>query len=185
MPGFTIHIAIAKQYIKKHKNEIKSEEDFIKGVIAPDMNSNLDGPAEDKSKNHYGKWGKYEVETHLNEFLNDPGINIEQDYWKGYFLHLLTDHYFYNKERYFKKEHRQVVANNDRLYYDYDCLNKKLVEKYKIDLLEKVKKHMNMYDAKPKYLKEERIIDFIEEISNMNIKDKIGIINENGMEGLE
>ena len=29
MPGFTIHIAIAKEYAKKHKNEINSMEEFI------------------------------------------------------------------------------------------------------------------------------------------------------------
>ena len=184
MPGFTIHIAIAKKYAKKHPSEIKNEDEFIKGVIAPDMNEKLDGPAEDKSKNHYGKWGRYEVETHLNEFLNDAEIDIEQDYWKGYFLHLLTDHYFYNKEKYFKKEHQEMVANNDRFYYDYDCLNKMLIEKYEINILDNIKKYMNMYDGEPKYLKEEKIIDFIEEISNMDIQDKIEIINEKGMGGL-
>lgn len=36
MPGFTIHIAVAKEYIKKHKDEIKNEEEFIKGIIDPD-----------------------------------------------------------------------------------------------------------------------------------------------------
>ena len=185
MPGFTIHIAIAKQYIEKHPLEIKKEEEFIKGVIAPDMNAKLDGPAEDKSKNHYGKWGKYEVETHLDEFLKDEEIDIENDYWKGYFLHLLTDHYFYNKEKYFKKEHREMVANNDRFYYDYDCLNKMLIEKYKINILDNIKSFMNMHDGEPKYLKEDRIINFIEEISEMNIKEKIEIINQKGMEGLE
>ena len=82
MPGFTIHIAIAKQYMKKHPSEIKNEDEFIKGVIAPDMNARLDGPAEDKSENHYGKWGKYEVETHLDEFLNISG--------NGLYLFILT-----------------------------------------------------------------------------------------------
>lgn len=42
MPGFTIHIAIAKQYTKKHSTEIKNEEKFdltildnIKEYISP------------------------------------------------------------------------------------------------------------------------------------------------------
>lgn len=185
MPGFVIHIAIAKKYMEKHPSEIKMEDEFIKGVIAPDMNKNLDGPAEDKSKSHYGKWGKYEVETHLNKFLKDEEIDIEQDYWKGYFLHLLTDYYFYNKEKYFKKEHREIVANNDRFYHDYDCLNKRLIEKYEIKILDNIKKFINMYDGEPKYLKEAKIINFIDEISEMNIQDKIEIINQKRMEGLE
>ena len=183
MPGFTIHIATAKEYIKKHKLEIKNEEEFIKGVIAPDMNEKLDGPAEDKSKNHYGKWGKHEVTTYIDEFLNDPNVDMLQDFWKGYFLHLLADHYFYNK--YFYKEHQEIIKNDDRFYFDYDCLNKSLIERYKIDIPDNIKKYMNMYNEKPKYLNESKIIDFIEEISNMNIQEKIEIIKQKGMEGLE
>ena len=183
MPGFTIHIAIAKEYIRKHENEIKNEEDFIKGSIAPDMNKNLDGPAEDKSKNHYGKWGKYQVETHIDKFLGNSGIDIKQDFWKGYFLHLLTDHYFYNK--YFKKEHQEIIKNNDRFYFDYDCLNKSLIEKYNINVLDNIKKFMNMYDGKPKYLREDKVVAFIDEISNMNLQQKIVEISQNGTIGLE
>lgn len=185
MPGFTIHMAIAKQYIAKHKSEIENEVEFIKGVIAPDMNKKLDGPAEDKSKNHYGKWGKYEVETYIDEFLNDIEINITQDFWKGYFLHLLTDHYFYNKDKYFRQEHQEMVKNNDRFYYDYDCLNKNLIEKYEIEIFDNIRKYMNIHEGEPKYLKIDKIINFIEEISSINIQDIIKIIEEKGMEGLE
>lgn len=183
MPGFTIHIAIAKQYIKKHNTEIKNEEEFIKGSIAPDMNEKLDGPAEDKSKTHYGKWGKYEVTTYIDEFLNDTEIDIQQDFWKGYFLHLVTDHYFYNK--FFKEEHQEVIKNNDRFYYDYDCLNKELIEKYNLTILDNIKKYMNLYDEKPKYLKKLKVVHFIDNISNIDIQEKIKVIKEDGMEGLK
>ncbi|MBQ2835744.1 MAG: hypothetical protein IJE68_02785 [Clostridia bacterium] len=182
MLGFTIHIAIAKKYIEKHENEIKNEEEFIKGVIAPDMNENLDGPAVDKSKNHYGKWRKYEVTTYIDEFLKDSIIDMKKDFWKGYFLHLLTDHYFY--KMYFKKEHEEIVKNNDRFYYDYDCLNKSLIERYQIHVLDNIKKYMNMFDDKPKYLTESKVIDFIEEISSMDIQDKTEIISQKGMSSL-
>lgn len=185
MPGYVIHIATAKQYMEKHKNEIKNEEQFIKGVIAPDMNKNLDGPAEDKSKNHYGKWGKYEVTTYIDQFLKDSNVDMSDDFWKGYFLHLLADHYFYNKDKYFRKEHQEMVKNNDRFYYDYDCLNKALIEEYQIEVLENIKNFMNFYDAEPKYLKKSKLIDFIEQIANMNIQEKVEIIKQKGMEGLE
>jgi len=183
MPGYTIHIAIAKKYIEKHKSEIRSEDEFIKGVIAPDMNENLDGPSEDKSKTHYGKWGKYEVTTHINQFLNDTKVDMNKDYWKGYFCHLLSDYYFYNK--YFKEEHSEIIKNNDRFYYDYDCLNKKLVEKYKINILDNIKEQMNFYDAEPKYLKMSKLEEFIEIISDMSIQEKVEIIKQKGMEGLK
>ena len=183
MPGYTIHMAIAKQYSKKHDLEIKNEEEFIKGVIAPDMNEKLDGPAEDKSRTHYGKWGKYEVTTYLGEFLMDTKIDLQQDFWKGYFLHLITDHYFYNK--YFKEEHQNMIKNNDRFYYDYDCLNKELIEEYNLIILDNIKQYINFYDEEPKYLNKSKVIDFIDNISNMNIKEKIEIIKEKGMEGLK
>ena len=184
MPGFTIHIAVAKQYILKHKLEIKNEKEFIKGVLAPDMNEEMNNIAENKSKTHYGEWGNYRVTTNIDEFLNDSKIDMEQDYWKGYFLHLLTDYYFYNKH--FQKELEEIAKNHDKFYHDYDCLNKALKEKYNIEILENIKKYMNIYNnEEPKYLKESNLIDFIEEISNMNIQDKIETIKQDGMEGLE
>ncbi len=97
MPGFTIHIAIAKEYVEKHKNEIKNENEFIEGTIAPDLNEEMTEIAKNKSVTHYGKWGKYQVETNIKEFLEDEKVKIDKDYWKGYLLHLIVDHYFYNK----------------------------------------------------------------------------------------
>jgi len=43
---------------------------------------------------------------------------------------------------------------------------------------------MNIFDEEPKYLKQFKIIDFIEEISNMNIQENIEKIKQKGMEGL-
>lgn len=182
MPGYTIHIAIAKQYLKKHGLEIKNEAEFINGSIAPDMNEKLDGPAEDKNITHYGKWGKYEVTTYIDEFLKDTEIDIQQDFWKGYFLHLITDHYFYNQ--YFKEEHQRMIKNNDRFYYDYDCLNEELIEEYNLTILDNIKQYINLYNDEPKYLKKLKVVDFIDNISNIDIQEKINIIKEKGMEGL-
>ncbi len=33
MPGFVIHIAVGKEYIKKHKNEVKNTEEFFKEYL--------------------------------------------------------------------------------------------------------------------------------------------------------
>lgn len=183
MPGITIHIAVAKQYMKKHKLEIKDEEEFFKGSLAPDRNQDMTKSAENKSETHYGKWQDYETIINIDEFLKDSKVDMEQDYWKGYFLHLLTDHYFCNV--YFKKQVDEIKKNNDQFHYDYNCLNKVLLKKYKIEIIDNLKKHMNIYDKQPKYLKESKIIDFIEEISSMNIKDQVEIIKQKGMEGLK
>ena len=48
MPGFTIHIAITKEYVEKHKNEIKNENEFIEGTIAPDLNEEMTEIAKNK-----------------------------------------------------------------------------------------------------------------------------------------
>ena len=185
MPGFTIHIAIAKQYMKKHEQEIKDEQEFIKGAIAPDLNEEMNGNAEDKNKTHYGKWGHYEVVTNIDEFLKDSKADMQQDYWKGYFIHLLADYYFYNDENCFKKEYEEMKKNNDKFYNDFDCLNKVLMEKYQVEPLECVKKYMRMYDGDPKYLKKFKMMDFIEKISDKSINETSEIIMQKRMEGLE
>jgi len=182
MPGFTIHIAVAKQYLNKHKNEISDEEKFITGVIAPDLDETMTQICKDKNKSHYGKWYAFPLETNIDKFLEDSLVDITNDYWKGYLLHLLTDFYFYNKV--FKDEYLELEKNNDEFYYDYDCLNKTLINKYEILILENIKKYMNYIEGKPKYLDIDKVINFIEEISSLNIDDQIKIISEKGMEGL-
>lgn len=182
MPGFTIHIAIAKQYLNKHKNEILNEKDFIKGVIAPDLDETMYEISRDKNKSHYGTWHILPVETNIDMFLNDSSVDINNDYWKGYLLHLLTDFYFYNK--FFLKECLKMKNNNNNIYYDYDCLNKDLIERYQITILENIKKYMNFIDGTPKYLDKDKVIIFIEKISSLNLDNQIKIILEKGMEGL-
>lgn len=184
MPGMTIHIAVGKRYIEKHKNEIQDEAEFIKGTIAPDLNETMTELANNKSVTHYGKWGNYQVKTNLNEFLEDPKVEISKDYWKGYMMHLLTDYYFYN--RYFKRELEEIIKNNEKFYDDYDCLNYELIVKYKIEILDNIKKYMKIQNknCEPKYLKKDKVIDFIEEISSMDLEKIVEIIKNKGMEGL-
>ena len=185
MPGFTIHIAVGKEYIRKHEGKIQNESKFIKGIIAPDLDEEKNEIVKDKSITHYGSWGKYQVTTNIDEFLKDEKVDIKEDYWKGYFLHLLKEYYFYNK--YFKQEFTNMKNNQDKFYYDYDCLNFNLIKKYNIQILDNIKKYMyiNKNNNEPKYLKEDKIIDFIDKISNINIENEVEIIMKEGMEGLE
>ncbi len=169
MPGFTIHIAVAKQYIKKHPLQIKNEEEFINGTIAPDLNTDMTQISTNKHKTHYEQGEANRI--NISSFLNDSKVDIKQDYWKGYLIHLIVDDYFYNKK--FKEETTEMLKNKDSFYYDYDCLNKTLLQYYKIEPLEQTKKYMNILQGKPKYLELERIKKFIEEISNINIEEHI------------
>ncbi len=184
MPGFTIHIAVAKEYIKNHNGKIQNEEEFIKGSIAPDMNENMNDKCNNKNLSHYGKWGKGNAYTNFTLFLKDNKVNLQQDYWMGYFLHLLTDHYFYNK--YFKIELEEALKAKDSFYNDYDCLNELLINKYNIKINENIQKniqkYMNFLDEKPKYLTENKTVNFIENMAKINFDKQIEIIKQNRME---
>ena len=182
MPGVTIHLAAAKQYIKKHKGEIKNEEEFIKGTFAPDVDYTTGETQKDKDKTHYGKWGKATT-TDLNKFLKDDKVDISSDYWKGYFIHLLVDHYFYNK--YFTYEKECVIENTDSFYNDYDCLNDILIKEYELKVPESLEKFMKTAKGELRYLEEEKVIGFINKVSEWGLNEQIQRIKKYGMNGLE
>ncbi len=68
MPSFLIHIAVAKQYLKKHKEY--DEKEFIKGTIAPDL-------IEDKTKSHYGKESaQSDVKAFIKDYPEETSFNM-------------------------------------------------------------------------------------------------------------
>lgn len=182
MAGFTIHLAVAKQYHQKHPEEITNLEEFLKGTLAPDLNEEGTDTEKNKSKSHYGKWGNGEAEVHLDQFLHDPKVEMKQDFWKGYFLHLLTDYYFYRI--FFAQEFTKLKEAKDNFYHDYDCLNTVLLPKYQITPSENLKKWMGTKEETPKYLKQEKVELFIEKMANISLKEQRKLIEEKGMEGL-
>ncbi len=174
MPGFTIHIAIAKEYIKKHKTEIHNIDEFIEGSIAPDYIPIINKKIT-KSMTHYGFWGDWTRDDqmiHLDKFLEDEKVDFNTDYWKGYFIHLLADDYF--DRIYFREEARQAKKNQETFHEDYDCLNEEIIKRYDVRKIEKIDKYMKKIKKEPKYLKLEKIVQFIEEMSNINIEEQIG-----------
>lgn len=176
MPGFTIHIAIAKEYAKKHEKEIKNMDEFIEGSIAPDYIP-IENKHISKSETHYGKWGDWAIDDqiiYLDKFLQDEKVDLGKDYWKGYFIHLLTDDYF--DRIYFREEAKQAKENQDTFHNDYDCLNAEIIKRYHVEVMEKIEKYMNEINEKPKYLKLEKIIQFIEEVSNIDLQQQTEII---------
>ena len=150
MAGYVIHLAVAESYIKKHEDDIKDYNRFIEGVIFPDSVS-------DKSITHYGEKSS---KTDLKAFLEDN--KIDNDYNKGYFLHLVTDYIFYNKLlKYFSKD----------IYNDYDILNEKLQKKFNVTLPENIKDKVFYKEGKTKVLKMENIIKFIEDVSDYKLDE--------------
>ena len=151
MPGYVIHLAVAKEYLRNFR--VSNETDFLKGVIAPDLLSK-----ENKKETHYSEKGG--AETDLNRFIKEKKINTS--YMEGYFLHLIVDYLFYN----------EYFTNYDkRLYDDYDILNAELIEKYKIEVPEEVKEQVHFKSGELQILEKEKLYKMITEISNKKIRD--------------
>ena len=132
-----------------HPEEIKDHNKFIEGVIPPDG-------VTDKSITHYGPKSS---KVNLKLFLESNEIN--DDFNKGYFLHLVTDYLFYNRFLdYFSKD----------IYNDYDILNKTLEEKYNVKIPEEVKNKVFYKTGETKILNLESVIEFIEKTSEYKLE---------------
>ncbi len=150
MPGYVIHLAIAEEYLEKHKDKAEEHDKFIKGVIFPD------GVA-DKSLTHYGECSS---KSNLYNYLQHNDMN--ESFKRGYFLHLLTDYLFYNK--YIETFSKKIVYN------DYDILNKGIMDKYNVVIPEEIKPYVFFKnEGKPKILTKELVEKFIEDVSNLDL----------------
>ena len=164
MAGYVIHVAIAKEYLRKHKNIEENEQDFINGTIVPDL-------TDDKSKTHYGEASS---ETDLNYYLSENVV--DNSFQKGYFLHLLVDRLFYNYYFDIKKIRKEMnIKISDYIYDDYDKLNKDLIEKYNVVLSLELQKFTNIKEGKTKILDLNIIEKMIDEISDLDLSI---VINE-------
>lgn len=157
MANYTIHIAIAKEYLKRHKGY--NEEEFIKGTIYPDM-------VQDKRQTHFGKNSE---SCNLKEFLSK--YSIKDSYNAGWLLHLIVDTEFYHS--YFNDWDSNPNNNIELLYQDYDIINSELIEKYNIVLPEDIKHICKFKKGELTYIKRETLFKFIEEISKKSIEEYI------------
>lgn len=170
MAGYVIHLAVAEIFYRKHSKKIKRKEEFIRGTLAPDGTKN-------KNTTHFGV---YASDVDLAKFLEKH--TIEEDYYLGYFIHLLVDYFFYN--RYFNILEIRKVGNE--LYEDYDVLNKRLLEKYAVMIPKEVEKSV-LFKEKGElyYLSYNRIIEMIEYISNLDVYELAQNITEVKIEEFE
>ncbi len=120
-------------------------------------------------------WKEDSDKIYLDKFLEDPKVDLNKDYWKGYFIHLLTDYYF--ARVYFVKEIIDAKNNNDTFYHDYDCINEELINKYHVKVLDEIKKYLSCVNDEPRYLKINKVINFIETMSNLNLEEEVNLIN--------
>lgn len=161
MPGYVIHLAVAKEYIRNFR--VKNEDEFLKGSLAPDLLS-----TNDKKETHYTQSGSSDV--NLRKFIKENKIN--NCYMEGYFLHLIVDYLFYN----------QYFPNHDkRLYNEYDITNKELIEKYSINVPEEIKDCVQFKDGELEILDKEKLFKMISEISKKRLNDYKKEIKQTGI----
>ena len=182
MPGFNVHIAVGNEYLKK--NNIKNRLEFLKGIIMPDLSL-------DKSKSHFS--GPIDTNNLINSLKNKVNLrqfilsnDIDDDYSKGVFLHLLTDYYFYNyffDENYLRNVSWDKFKND--LYYSLDKCDPYVKRNYKIEYEVYKREILNDFNKYKDYKysnASENIIDlkklnkFINKISSIDLnytKEKI------------
>lgn len=152
MPSYVIHIATGNEYIKKYSGDIHNKEEFLKGVIKPDQLPNHE-------KAHYGQ--QDEIES-LIKFLEDKKEKLDDDFTKGYFLHLYADYLMYLK--YFP---------DIPLYDDYYKINKYIIEKYHVKLPENLRQYGSYKTGEPQHLTYKFLDDFIDEVTSKTISEII------------
>ncbi len=188
MPCIAIHLAIAKKYLEKHN---ENKEEFILGTLAPDFsmeNTNKFIKVNDVNKNsrHFGSnfhptsLKEYmKGKTSFKLFFNDN--DLTNSFIKGYFLHLLSDYYFFD-----------MCINDERLdglslqdgvkigYNDYDLITEILINKYNLDIPEIAKDIMSRKGyGKLQILDENRVDIFINNMSNLDLsKEKIKMLKK-------
>lgn len=137
MAGFSIHLAIAKIYLEN--NKVQAPNEFLKGVIDPDLVKN-------KTISHYSDFTDQDnLQAYLKHKVNLKryleGNTLYSDYQKGFFLHLITDYEMYNN--FFDKEYIENISFEDfsnNIYYSYDFTNNWVNKKYPVEFLELQKK---------------------------------------------
>lgn len=146
MPGYVIHLAVAKRQIEL--DNIKNKEEFIRGVVAPDLlkQTGIDS--------HYGNSSNPD----LKKFLENH--KVKSDYNKGYFLHLVTDYMFYKK---------YLDRWSPKIYEDYNILNERLIKRYELIIPKEIKEYVKFEHKALTILNFDDIISFIETVGRIPI----------------
>ncbi len=137
MPGISIHLSVANKYLEMH--EIKDKDAFLLGSVSPDLGS-IDENLHHSAPNYRDNAISFlKGKVNLKKCL--PDFDINTDFGKGYFLHLITDYEFSqlllkDEEKYKDWSYREF---KDPLYNDYAVTNRYFREKYHLVFPEIVK----------------------------------------------
>lgn len=170
MPSPIIHLAIAERYAELHPEKVSNSDDFRKGSIAPDLDddfSRILSKPEKAITHYYCIPG--EDKTDFEAFKHDESVDLTNDYWKGYYAHLLADYLFYAS--FFKEETDRSINDDANLYDDFTVLTSKIIKDYHPQLnggfiTDTVKQYLIAKDGECRYLNYVKVCDFIENVSS-------------------
>lgn len=142
MPSYTIHLAAALKYLESHAEDDRAA--FLRGALEPDLLK--------KPESHYGPKSS---EPSLELCRADRGIS--DSFNRGYYFHLYTDRRFY-------KEFlpRFIPSFSKEIYNDYDKLNRQIIERYGVEIPEKIKETVGFCDGETKIIPLCELFEFID-----------------------
>ena len=144
MAGYVIHLIVADEYLRKTEEIITNREEFIKGVIYPDS-------VKIKGETHYSPY--YSSDVNLYEFVKANFDKLDQEFYKKHFVL------------------PKAGMASEIIHNDYDILNGELLEKYKIEIPEELKKYCNKKQGDPVYIKRENIYECIDDCSSYHLEN--------------
>ena len=137
MASAIIHLCVAKE-INKY---LKMDENYLLlGSIAPDISKQI---GETKEISHFLDHSNEDDIPNIDRFLAKYRSELNNPFEMGYFIHLLTDKYWFRDyvykfiERYTQdkiKKNVTYTALKDLIYNDYTNLNITLIDKYNLGL---------------------------------------------------
>lgn len=137
MASAVIHLCVAKRVNEKLK---MNERELLLGSIAPDLSKQV---GEEKNKSHFLKGKEEDSEVNIKAFLDLYKSELNKPFEMGYFIHLLTDKYWFLDyvydfiDNYAEKELGKKVTYTelkDLIYKDYSNINIELIDRYNISL---------------------------------------------------
>lgn len=169
MPSMAIHLAVGNEYVKNF--DVDNFSEFRQGIIKPDI-VGMKSMAE-KQKAHYTDpmppnatiYQTCFTKVNLHNYLTKN--NLKTDFDKGYFLHLITDYYFFGYQLLKKPDLEKIQFKE--LYPDYEKIAKEIKQKYNVD--DSDTPWGNLYrSGEPHLFKKQDIYDLIYVCSQIDLK---------------
>lgn len=137
MASAIIHLCVAKEVNKVLRMD---EKLLFLGTIAPDISKQI---GQSKEISHFLDHSNEDDIPNIDAFLKKYRSELIHPFEMGYFIHLLTDKYWY-RDYVYKYVERYVVENGKKdltysamkqlIYDDYTNINIDLIDKYGLSL---------------------------------------------------